>query len=309
MAPGCSITNNQPHQLINSIQLDSDTNFSTSTSSSLSSSFSSSSSAKHNQIPLPSTPPPPQVLTTQNTTSAPVSNKVIRRSQSFRTLETVDSFEILEQTIMKQKRLSKTKNTDLRMKILLKRTFNLVCEMMDQEKDCESTKNEQTYDLDIQEKDSDLQETLIINLNESETLDSTFQTDEADEQLNYIDLENFNYENLLENQQPILDDEKHGLDKNQSFLSEDFFSVIDDSNEPEEYTRFKRRRSSADDDIDFDEEYEVTSSDTEELSYYLFSDLTNSKSSKKRCINSVDESLSNTGNNNKRFKESINIVT
>ena len=47
--------------------------------------------------------------------------------------DTVDSFEILEQTILKQKRLARLKNTDLRKKILLKRTFDLVCEIMDKE--------------------------------------------------------------------------------------------------------------------------------------------------------------------------------
>ena len=47
--------------------------------------------------------------------------------------DTVDSFEILEQTIMKQKRVGRAKNVDLRKKILLKRTFDLVCEIMDHE--------------------------------------------------------------------------------------------------------------------------------------------------------------------------------
>jgi hypothetical protein len=47
--------------------------------------------------------------------------------------DTVDSFEVLEQTVMKQKRMNKKKKTDLRMRILLKRTFDLVCEIMDHE--------------------------------------------------------------------------------------------------------------------------------------------------------------------------------
>ena len=46
---------------------------------------------------------------------------------------TVDSFEILEQTVIKQKRLAKKKKCDLRLRILLKRTFDLVCEIMDRE--------------------------------------------------------------------------------------------------------------------------------------------------------------------------------
>lgn len=47
--------------------------------------------------------------------------------------DTVDSFEVLEQTVMKQKRLAKKKKCDLRLRILLKRTFDLVCEIMDRE--------------------------------------------------------------------------------------------------------------------------------------------------------------------------------
>lgn len=47
--------------------------------------------------------------------------------------DTIDSFEVLEQTVMKQKRLAKKKKCDLRLRILLKRTFDLVCEIMDRE--------------------------------------------------------------------------------------------------------------------------------------------------------------------------------
>lgn len=57
-------------------------------------------------IPLPLTPPPSKQEQSAN---------------------------ILEQTIIKQKRLARFKNTDLRRKILLKRTFDLVCEIMDHE--------------------------------------------------------------------------------------------------------------------------------------------------------------------------------
>ncbi|CAF0856207.1 unnamed protein product [Brachionus calyciflorus] len=59
----------------------------------------------------------------------------------------IDSFEILEQTIIKQKRLARLKNTDLRRKILLKRTFDLVCEIMDHENGFEQdSDNDDTTD-------------------------------------------------------------------------------------------------------------------------------------------------------------------
>lgn len=65
-------------------------------------------------IPLPLTPAP--VVSTR----AP--------------LDTVDSFEVLEQTILKQKKLTRGKKSmDMRCKLLLKRTFDLVCAIMDRE--------------------------------------------------------------------------------------------------------------------------------------------------------------------------------
>lgn len=81
-------------------------------------------------IPLPPTPPPVE-------RSFATLSPVIRdspRSPSPKSLDTVDSFEVLEQTIMKQKRLARAKKSmDMRMKVLLKRTFDLVCTIMDRE--------------------------------------------------------------------------------------------------------------------------------------------------------------------------------
>lgn len=265
-----------------------------------------------NQIPLPATPAP--LLVNKQRKSSP-------------TLDTVDSFEILEQTIMKQKRLGKYKNTDMRMKILLKRTFNLVCEMMDRENgfDLSTPAAASNESVDGQ----DLQNTLIINLSETESLDSTFQGDDfgaeglIDQQLNYTDLENFNYENLLENEE-----NSSGLiDKSKSFLTTDFFSAHEEVKQAEQttteaaYSKFKRRRSSADDDEEDEfegSEYAANSlqSDVGENSFYLFDDLTNSGGKKKkRCLNDSDDSC--VGVSNKKFKESsssstsigINIVT
>lgn len=96
------------------------------------------------QIPLPS--PLPSSLFEDVHHKQQTSNFVVDQTKltsqakttvasltSANSLDTIDSFEILEQTIMKQKRISKMKNTDLRLKVLLKRTFNLVCEIMDHE--------------------------------------------------------------------------------------------------------------------------------------------------------------------------------
>lgn len=259
----------------------------------------------NNQIPLPSTPPAP-VATSMPLGSLP---KLSRKS-SYRSLETVDSFEILEQTIMKQKRLGKSKNTDLRTKVLLKRTFNLVCEMMDEENGLENN----LLESDTQDKDEICQNTLIINLNESETLD-LFQNEENDVQ-NFIELENFNYENLLENEQT----ECLELDKNKSFLTVNFFDNNSCTknqeleNEEEEndssihYSCFKRRRSSDDDDDEFEdleENYDKKDQNIDNFNY--LSDLTNS-SSQKRPLKYIEIDLKQ-NNPHKKFKESFNIVT
>lgn len=255
------------------------------------------------------------------------------KSPIYRSLDTVDSFEILEQTIMKQKRLGRIKNTDLRKKLLLKRTFNLVCEMMDQENCYDGNNNSNGEKEDTtssvtltqeQKDDSDLQETLIINLNESESLDSAFQDDfEAAVELNYTDLENFNYANLLENEQPMgattqaSEDDNSCLEKNKSFLCDEFFSNSEQFNSQRPN---KRRRSSADDDVDFDEDEQeeiyLATTRTSETNFYMFNDLTNSNGEsgkKKRCLDNNINSKSQDSNggvaSGNIFKESINIVT
>lgn len=248
------------------------------------------------------------------------------KSPIYRSLDTVDSFEILEQTIMKQKRLGRIKNTDLRKKILLKRTFNLVCEMMDQEngydgnsngKECEENTIGSVTLTQEQKDDCDLQETLIINLNESESLDSAFQDDFDAVELNYTDLENFNYANLLENEQPMGTTVQAGEDeKNNASVSCDYFGDSEQFNSSQRPS--KRRRSSDDDDIDFDDdEHEEDFLETAQTSFYMFSDLTNSKGEpgkKKRCLDNNNNSSKSQDSNGgvasgNKFKESINIVT
>jgi len=60
--------------------------------------------------------------------------------------DTLDSFELLEQTVRKQKRLSRKKGTDMLRKVLLKRTFDLICEIMDHENGFDDDAiNEATY--------------------------------------------------------------------------------------------------------------------------------------------------------------------
>jgi hypothetical protein len=81
---------------------------------------------------------------------------------------TVDSFEVLEQTILKQKRLARLKNTDLRRKILLKRTFDLVCEIMDKENG-------------FAEEQPQLGEELIVTTTATAEDDSDSDSDEEDD--------------------------------------------------------------------------------------------------------------------------------
>jgi hypothetical protein len=111
-------------------------------------------------IPLPSTPYPKN------------KSALSMRSKLF---DTVDSFEILEQTIMKQKRLGRLKNVDLRKKILLKRTFDLVCEIMDHENGFEEEEDTELEEKVVPESDSDDEE------DEEESDDSDSSDQEEDD--------------------------------------------------------------------------------------------------------------------------------
>jgi hypothetical protein len=88
----------------------------------------------HHEINLDSIPLPSEPYPAKTNDAADDDNAKI---------DTIDSFEILEQTIMKQKRLGRSKNVDLRKKILLKRTFDLVCEIMDHENGFEEEEKQQ----------------------------------------------------------------------------------------------------------------------------------------------------------------------
>lgn len=91
-----------------------------------------------NSIPLPLSPPPPPQLEEQDDEDEDSDDDEDEEEdddddEEEEDNDEVDAFEILEQTIIKQKRVAKLKNTDLRRKVLLKRTFDLVCEIMDRE--------------------------------------------------------------------------------------------------------------------------------------------------------------------------------
>jgi hypothetical protein len=103
------------------------------------------------QIPLPSTPHPSSFkkeITTET------NRNILNDFNS-----TIDTFDLLEQTIIKQKKLARLKNTDLRLKILLKRTFDLVCELMDQESELEyerfSKEKDERVEKNVENEDSD----------------------------------------------------------------------------------------------------------------------------------------------------------
>ena len=120
-------------------------------------------------IPLPSTPYPFKEEEEEEENSS--------QTQSTSSLcDTIDSFEILEQTIMKQKRLGRCKNVDLRKKVLLKRTFDLVCEIMDHENGFEeedtaeettSKSNENLLVVNTPKESLDIEE---VNTSETSTL-------------------------------------------------------------------------------------------------------------------------------------------
>lgn len=157
MAPGCFTMEQQHDQqqqqqyndlntsdmlIINESNYDLDNyNITTPTTQPISALNNKTSVAAANSIPLPSTPYPKN------------KSALSMRSKLF---DTVDSFEILEQTIMKQKRLGRLKNVDLRKKILLKRTFDLVCEIMDHENGFEEEEEEE--EKVVPESDSDDEE-------------------------------------------------------------------------------------------------------------------------------------------------------
>jgi len=120
-------------------------------------------------------------------------------------LDTIDSFEILEQTIMKQKKLSKSKNTDLRLKVLLKRTFNLVCEIMDHENGfdsddaCESSESISETKEARQSLGIDYEEEVEKNDDSSDDEDDTDAESDSDEDDDYAQ-ESINYSKLISTQ-------------------------------------------------------------------------------------------------------------
>lgn len=141
MAPGCTSVTQQQNQQEKVIEQYENKNFTDLV-------YINMQEANNNQIPLPSTPPP-----NEPTETAYFQHYQLDCKQNSQQLvaDTVDSFEILEQTIMKQKRMAKMKNTDLRLKVLLKRTFNLVCEIMDHENGFDTESNEDIPGIEINE--------------------------------------------------------------------------------------------------------------------------------------------------------------
>lgn len=114
----------------------------------------------------------------------------------------IDSFEILEQTIMKQKRLARLKNTDLRKKILLKRTFDLVCEIMDKENgfddlDHESPQITVTINQKNAEPPASYAPLTIVQLEQSESGGGGGKVEE-EEQSNLVNSNDIIYINLFD---------------------------------------------------------------------------------------------------------------
>jgi len=148
-------------------------------------------------------------------------------------------------------------------------------------------------------------ETLIINLNESETLDSCFQASGEQEAFGFIhDLENinfsrFNYENFFS--ETTLTELRSIDDHCDSFQLTKFKSSETEADLMNSNKRCKKRRSSAHDDDSDDEEYPFDNDNhVQQLqNVYMFQDLTNSNNNnnKKRMSGAMDEP------SHKRFKE------
>lgn len=123
------------------------------------------------EIPLPSTPPLElnqknlQTVTNENNLSEDKNNSNLSRKTKINcskirktSLDTIDSFEILEQTIIKQKRLGRLKRYDLRKKILLKRTFDLICDIMENENEIENDLDEDYKSDNLENSDKKISE-------------------------------------------------------------------------------------------------------------------------------------------------------
>jgi len=183
----------------------------------------------------------------------------------------------------------------------------------DQERETEEKEEEEEEEEEVYSG----QETLIINLNESEFLDSSsFHSTEQEneEAFSLIELENINFNRFTYDSLVCAD-----LEPSKSFLDNEFFCCHSSSMSPASNTsddddeddgqfnsnRFKRRRSSANDDEDYEEAHvdvERLDNDKQCKNGFQFSDLTN------RCGKKRLRSALNTGNDELNSKK-LNIVT
>jgi len=256
------------------------------------------------QIPLPSTPPP-QVATIQIET--------INKAKQDNTLlfsDTIDSFEILEQTIMKQKRIAKMKNNDLRLKVLLKRTFNLVCEIMDHENGFDS--DEQSIDEPAEEVEQKIQE----------------QTDEVDcedqpltqNELNQLDFQNitlkqynfYELDNTIINEQELNDKQSEhyiSLEPIMTYIEQQSISnkrkLSDDLDSDCYAKRYKLNRSLSSSDDENEDEFK-SKYQLETNSFHLFNNLTNDFKIKNKSSTKCD--LFNTSSSDTAYSLKISSI-
>jgi len=151
--------------------------------------------------------------------------------------DTIDSFEILEQTIMKQKRLARTKNADLRKKILLKRTFDLVCEIMDQENGICDDLDEETFK--SIEKNEELKGNSEVK-NKSKT-DESFRKKDQENSSSSSDEEDSNED---DDDSSSDSDSSNSSDSSESEESGSDEDDEDDDDEDDLYTRRKKKLKS-----------------------------------------------------------------
>jgi hypothetical protein len=145
---------------------------------------------------------------------------------TYSSLDTIDSFEILEQTVIKQKKLTKTKKNDLRLRILLKRTFDLVCDIMDREN---GILNTTTTTSDINNDD---------NIDELLTLDNDLLFKEQQPQLqsHITQTDQFEYEQKV----PLLLENENDYHNQNQFIQKTTTLI---SNNHHNYNENKKRKS------------------------------------------------------------------
>lgn len=235
------------------------------------------------QIPLPPTPPPENQITfgesnensnqvisnlTQNKAVNTSDNKSSHKKFKFELLDTVDTFEILEQTIIKQKKLAKLKNTDLRKKILLKRTFDLVCEIMDYENGFDDDDDDDECENE-NEKKTEKEINTVEKACSNDEIESKISSSPEKQDIN-IFLNSAHQLNDDKTKQDEIESKANNDENNKLTLVKlDNMFYNNQLNQNSAKVPVKRRRSTSDDDDDEQDDYDNYEDQLNENSYEI----------------------------------------